>query len=84
MEVVDRRFGLDQADLVIVALEGSRDAAGYNVTRLMPVCHSRPAADPAVDEVLALTLDDGSALKVAPGQTDVELPRIDADVRISA
>ena len=37
----------------------------------------------AVETLFELVLDDGSPLQMAPGQTFVELPRLDAKVRIS-
>lgn len=37
----------------------------------------------AVDAAFVFTLDDGSPLRMAPGQTFVELPRADADVRLA-
>jgi hypothetical protein len=38
----------------------------------------------AVDDVFTFTLKDGSPLKMAPGQTYVELPRVDARLHVSA
>lgn len=52
VKVPDNRWehpqrGIDEADIVFVELEGYLDADGYSSTRLVPVFHSRMAADVA-------------------------------------
>jgi hypothetical protein len=41
------QVGLDQADIVVVELDGYRDSSGYSSTRLMPIFHSHLPDDVA-------------------------------------